>query len=334
MKQFIKNTLRASAFIVALGMVSCDALDLAPIDYYGDGNFWKRKEHVVSYMDGLHKNLRDKIFRHQYELGEARGGTSKMGTAVDGASLNYQSMVSQRLTSEDPGITGFGDYYGVIANVNIFLQKTKEADYMEESEKSYYLAQAYGLRAFYYFDLYRTYGTAPLRLDPNEVVNGNFNPEDLYMERASGSKLMTQIKADLAESMRLFGDNNSFDPESRGNKKSYWSKAATEYLAAEVYLWNAKVSVDDNAANEADLAIAKQHCQSLMDNYGLSLMDNYADIFDVEHKGNSEIIMAIRYMEGEASNSNGTYMYNYQTGAWKTIGYNDEMVMLWVTLCR
>ena len=57
-----------------------------------------------------------------------------------------------------------------------------------------------------------------------------------------------------------------------------WSKAATEYLAAEVYLWNAKVSVDDNAANEADLAIAKQHCQSLMDNYGLSLMDNYADI--------------------------------------------------------
>ena len=32
MKQFIKNTLRASAFIVALGMVSCDALDLAPID--------------------------------------------------------------------------------------------------------------------------------------------------------------------------------------------------------------------------------------------------------------------------------------------------------------
>ena len=161
---------------------------------------------------------------------------------------------------------------------------------MEESEKSYYLAQAYGLRAFYYFDLYRTYGTAPLRLDPNEVVNGNFNPEDLYMERASGSKLMTQIKADLAESMRLFGDNNSFDPESRGNKKSYWSKAATEYLAAEVYLWNAKVSVDDNAANEADLAIAKQHCQSLMDNYGLSLMDNYADIFDVEHKGNSEII--------------------------------------------
>lgn len=324
MKQFIKNTLRASAFIVALGMVSCDALDLAPIDYYGDGNFWKRKEHVVSYMDGLHKNLRDKIFRHQYELGEARGGTSKMGTAVDGTSLNYQSMVSQRLTSEDPGITGFGDYYGVIANVNIFLQKTKEADYMEESEKSYYLAQAYGLRAFYYFDLYRTYGTAPLRLDPNEVVNGNFNPEDLYMERASGSKLMTQIKADLAESMRLFGDNNSFDPESRGNKKSYWSKAATEYLAAEVYLWNAKVSVDDNAANEADLAIAKQHCQSLMDNYGLSLMDNYADIFDVEHKGNSEIIMAIRYMEGEASNSNGTYMYNYQTGAWKTIGYNDE----------
>ena len=52
--------------------------------------------------------------------------SSVMGTAVDGTSLNYQSMVSQRLTSEDPGITGFGDYYGVIANVNIFLQRRRK----------------------------------------------------------------------------------------------------------------------------------------------------------------------------------------------------------------
>lgn len=41
------------------------------------------------------------------------------------------------------------------------LQKTLEADYMTEEEKAYYLGQAYGLRAFYYFGLYRTYGTLP-----------------------------------------------------------------------------------------------------------------------------------------------------------------------------
>lgn len=325
MKRLIKNTIGISSFIAVLGLTACDALDLSPIDNYGEGNYWQRKEHVIAYMDGLHKNLRDKVFRHQYELGEARGGTSKTGTGVDGTSLSYQSMVSQKLTAESSGITKFGDYYGMIANVNIFLQKTKEATYMDEEDKSFYLAQAYGLRAFYYFDLYRTYGTAPLRLDPNPVANGNFNPEELYKERASGTELMTQIKADLKESLDLFGNNTSFDSPSRNNnKKAYWTKAATEYLAAEVYLWNAKVSVDNNAANEADLTTAKQHCQSLMNNYGLSLLDNYSDIFDTNNKGNDEVILAIRYLEGEATNSNTTYMYNYQTGAWKTIGYNDE----------
>ena len=38
-----------------------------------------------------------------------------------------------------------------IANINIMLQKTLEADYMTEELKAYYQVQAYGLRAFYYF---------------------------------------------------------------------------------------------------------------------------------------------------------------------------------------
>ena len=138
---------------------------------------------------------------------------------------------------------------------------------MSDADKAYYLGQAYGLRAFHYFDLYRTYGTAPLQLDPNKVVNGNFNPEELYEGRASGSAMMAQIKSDLEESLKYFGDNNSFDPSNRSNKKAYWSKAATECLMGEVYLWNAKVSTDDNQANEADLAIAKKSfiecCQQL-----------------------------------------------------------------------
>lgn len=324
MKKILKKTLYIGVIAASFSMTACDLLDLAPIDTYGEGNYWQREEHVSAYMDGLHKNFRDVIFQHQYVFGEARGGTSREGTAVDGTSLNYGGLVAQVLNAENPGVTKFGDLYGRIANINIFIQKTKEATYMEEDNKTYYLAQAYGLRAYYYFDLYRIYGTVPLRLEPNEVVNGNFNPEELYKERANGSKVMAQIKEDLAESLRLFGDNNSFDPFRRDNKKSYWSKAASEYLAAEVYLWNSKVTIDDNTANENDLKQAEQYCTSLLNNYGLELMDNYAHIFDVEHKGNSEIILASRCLEGEASNYGSNYMYNFQTGAWKTIGFNDE----------
>jgi len=297
---------------------ACDSLDLAPIDSYGTGNYWKRPEHVQAYMDGLHKNLRDKIFQHQYTFGESRGGTSIVGTAVDGTSLSYGELVTQQLTPQSSGVSKFGELYGMIANVNIFLQNTKDATYMTEDEKSYYLGQAYGLRAYYYFDLYRIYGTAPLRLDPNPVVNGNFNPEELYAGRASGSTLMGQIKSDLTESLKYFGDNNSFDPNNRGNKKGYWSKAATECLMGEVYLWISKVSTGDDSANESNLEIAKTHLQNVLSNYGLKMLDDFSSVFDAKNgKGNSEIIFAVRYAEGEATNNNNLFTYAMATGSTK-----------------
>lgn len=319
-----KLAFRFGTLAFATAMVGCDALDLAPIDSYGSGNFWTRKEHVIAYMDGLHKNFRDQIFQQQFVMGEARGGCCIPDVAVDGTSVSYQSIITQQLNAQSPGMSKFGNIYGCVANVNIFLQKTKEATYMTDDEKAYYLAQAYGLRAFYYFGLYKTYGTAPLRLDPNPVVNGDFNPNNLYMKRSSGADLMKQIKEDIQSSLDHFGENNSFDPFNRKNLKSYWSKAATEYLAAEVYLWNAKVSVDNNEANLSDLSIAKQHLNNLISNYNLSLMPNYTDVFNSNQKGNAEVIFAVRYMEGEASNPFTAFMYNYQTGAFKTVGYNDE----------
>ena len=82
-----KIMIRLGVLAVTVCLYSaCDSLDLAPIDSYGTGNYWKRPEHVQAYMDGLHKNLRDKIFQHQYTFGESRGGTSIVGTAVDGTS--------------------------------------------------------------------------------------------------------------------------------------------------------------------------------------------------------------------------------------------------------
>ena len=64
--KILKLAFRFSAFAFAVGMTGCDALDLAPIDTYGSGNFWTRKEHVIAYMDGIHKNFRDQIFQQQY----------------------------------------------------------------------------------------------------------------------------------------------------------------------------------------------------------------------------------------------------------------------------
>lgn len=115
-----------------------------------------------------------------------------------------------------------------------------------------------------------------------EVVEGIIDPNVLYMARATPKEVMDQIKKDLNESMKYFGDNNSFDPYGRGNLKGYWSKAATECLMGEVYLWISKVTTDDDIANETNLTIAKTHLQNVINNYGLKLMDDFSSVFDAK----------------------------------------------------
>ena len=47
--------------IAAIVATSCgDMLDLAPIDNYGSTSYWKTESQVSAYIDGLHKQLRDR----------------------------------------------------------------------------------------------------------------------------------------------------------------------------------------------------------------------------------------------------------------------------------
>lgn len=305
---------------VAGGIVSscADKLELAPIDYYGSGSYWKKEAHVIGYMDGIHKHLRDAAFQHTFLWGEARGGNLiTAGTSADGMGMLYGDIKLQNFDEAHTGVSKFGDIFGRLTNINLFIARVATATYMPEANKNYYLGQAYGLRAFYYFDLYRTYGGVPLRLSA-DVVEGVIDPNKLYMERATPKAVMDQIKTDLDKSLECFGDNNSFDPNNRGNKKAYWSKAATECLMGEVYLWISKVTTDDDVADQKYLATAKKHLQNVLDNYNLGLMKNFADVFEAKNnKGNQEVIFAVRYLEGEATNSNNIFTYAMQTGSTK-----------------
>ncbi len=116
---------------------------------------------------------------------------------------------------------------------------------------------------------------------------------------------------------------NDFNPYGLG-KKVYWNKAATESLIGEVYLWNAKVSTGDNAAKQADLTVAKQHLENVAKNYGLKMLTDFSKVFDAKNKANDEIIFAIRYAEGEASNAVNQYIYNVGTGQTNKNAYLED----------
>lgn len=320
-----KFTIISGVLMLLMGVAhtSCsDSLDLAPVDYYGSGSYWKTEAHAAGYIDGIHKHMRDAAWQHTIVFGELRGGHYISGTSGDGSSVSGGSVIEQNFDANNTGVSRFGDLYGRITNCNLFIARVTDADYIQEAKKNYFLGMVHGIRAFYYFELYRIYGGVPLRLGV-EVIDGELDPTKLYMPRANASEVMAQIKDDLQKSLTYFGSENSFDPYGMG-KKVYWNKAATESLIGEVYLWNAKVTTGDNSASQADLAVAKQHLENVANNYGLKMLTDFPRVFDATNKANDEIIFAIRYAEGEASNNANQYVYNVGTGQTNRNSYLED----------
>ena len=284
---------------------SCKKLDLAPEDYFASGNFWKNASQVDGAMTGLHGQLRGYQFTF-YQLGEMRGGTLKDGTGATGtSSLNSASIIRQDLRESSPGISNWAGLYGPIFQVNNFIYQVKKSAFLAPADKDYYLGQAYGLRAYYYFQLYRTYGRIPLANEPRTLTQTPTNSSQAYLPRSKSEKeSLDFIKHDIDSSANSFAGNYT----SKGSK-SLWSLGATNMLKAEVYLWSAKVKIDGAAptTTTADLSTARAALEELIPKY--TLQATFPSVFASNSKGNSEIIFALRYAVGEASNNYSQFVY-------------------------
>ena len=297
--------------LLALSMTfnACEKLDLAPEDYYASGSFWKTPSQVDGAMVGLHQQLRNYQFT-LFTLGELRGGTLRDGTSFTGsASLNSGSIVRQDLRESSPGISSWAGLYSAIFQVNNFIYQVEKADYLVTADKSYYLGQAYGLRAFYYFQLYRTYGRVPLAKEPKVAITTPSTAADAYLPRTATEKeTLDFIKEDVNKSVASFSGNYTTKMQ-----KAQWSLGASQMLQAEVYLWSAKVKIDGATPTTtvADLAIARAAVEAVIPKY--SLQPSFANVFNsaatAAIKGNNEIIFAMRYGFGEASNNYSQFIY-------------------------
>jgi hypothetical protein len=297
--------------LIALSITfnACDKLDLAPEDYYASESFWKTPSQVNGAMIGLHSQLRGFQFT-LYTLGELRGGTLRTGTSFTGtASLNSASIIIQDIRESSPGISGWAGLYSPIFQVNNFIYQVEKADYLSASDKSYYLGQAYGLRAFYYFQLYRTFGRVPLAKEPKVAISTPATSQEAYLPRAATDKeTLDFIKSDIDKSVTGFSNNYTTK-----NQKAQWSLGATQMLKGEVYLWSAKVKIDGAAPTNttADLATARTAIEAVIPKY--SLQSSFANVFNSAAsstiKGNSEIIFAMRYAFGEATSGYSQFIY-------------------------
>lgn len=303
-------------------LCSCNLLDMSPVDYTAAGNFWQSEEQVKTYLNGLMILMRDDYFS-PFQLGEQRGGVLKTGFSIEGVSLSNNEIVTNTLTEDAPGITNWNGYYGSLVEVNHYIEEVRNhCPFLTDAKRAHYLAPAYGIRAYMYFMLYRTYGGVPLETTV-KLMGGSIRLERLYMPRATAEATLQLIKDDIALSEECYGGERTLDRHS-------WSWYATQMLKAQVYLWSAKVSThssnrDDSGAHSAtgrqDLEVAKGALKNL-ESGPFRLLPNFADVFAYDNKGNDEVILAIYFVNTESTNSGQNYVF--QASIWNNSYYDED----------
>lgn len=281
----------AVASLLLISSACSKKLDLTPISSISDANFWETPEQVDVFVTGIHARFRTHTAAFQ-TLGEMRadifGTDPGSASAFTGeATQGVERLWTANLDLDNPGVSNFGGFYSNINQINLLISKLGTTNVVTEANKNYYLGIAYGMRAFYYFQLYRSWGAVIIQTEPTVSIDVSA----LAKGASSEAEVMALIKNDIDKSVSSFGADYSFR-----NQKAFWSKAATLMLKAEVYLWTSY-----RGGGTADAAIAKEALTDIQAAVpDLMLLSSYANVFATNNKGNAEIIFAIRNKLDEA----------------------------------
>lgn len=227
-----------------------------------------------------------------FNLGEIRSDIWADGLFTESADPVSQQLYTHNISALNVPYANWAGLYNLIYNINNAIYVLPKSP-VTEPGKSRWLAEMYGLRAYIYYTLLKTWGSVPLTTEPVITIN---NAAETYKTRSSPDSVMLQVKSDIDRSLQLFGSSNAILP---GNRV-YWNRITTLALKGDVFIW----SGTHMGGGQADYTTAKAALQEIKNGEGaaLRLDPAYADIFDPAKKANNpEIMFALSYESGQAT---------------------------------
>lgn len=168
------------------------------------------------------------------------------------------------------------DWYRGINQANGVINRSTEVE-MDEARKTTWIAEVRFLRALNYYNIVRTYGDAHLSLEETTEIEVEAN------KTPQGEIYAQAIIPDLEFAIANLGD------EPLDNQYGRATKPAAEFLLGHALLTR---SYTDFAASD-DASRAEALFTSVIDNYGFSLLDNFASLFDIGNQENSEMVFVV-----------------------------------------
>lgn len=194
--------------------------------------------------------------------------------------MNYNS-----ITSTDGNTASlWNTAYPAINTLNGVIQFGTNMTGLDDATKKAYLAQAYFLRAFYYFYLVQTYGSVPLH-------TSYITTPSTADSKASVADVYTQIISDLnyaVTNLQVSSPAASDPTHPFGGKAA--SQATAQFLLGKVYLTRGYTS----AGSAADFTQAATILSTLINNkgtYGADIWQDYAQAFYKANDYGKEVLL-------------------------------------------
>jgi hypothetical protein len=244
---------------------------------------------------------------------EAGLGLSEMGTDVfyHGYDCKQKGLVTYNLTAEslnnntsdNPCLDHYWElFYHAVDVCNTALKYIPENKIIDETKKTRYEAEAYFLRAFYYFHIVNMWGDAPYYSEP---ASGLITAP----VRTAEEEIYGNILADLDKSIELF-TAAGYDKKADGRANLWAAKAfkARALLYAASWIKDFKKSDVTGAYAGKDLyKAAKETAEDVIANSGASFYDKYTDTWTLANEAyadNKEALFGIVYSSDLKSNTN------------------------------
>lgn len=223
-----KLSVAALCMTSLLTMTSCeDFLDTEDLTRKDSSNFPKTEADAQSALAAIYDELREmtpgedgqSFFMTSELLSDDRFG----GGGPDDRRM--QAVDKMMKADENMFSDVWKQNYRGIYRANYMLEHVDAIDALDEATKAKYKGEAYFLRAYFYFDLCRLFGTVPMSTS-TQVEN---------TPRASSEELYGLIASDLDTAIGLL-PNKKYDPAVNA-ELGHATKWAAEALLARVYLF-------------------------------------------------------------------------------------------------
>lgn len=221
-----------TVFIASLFFVSCKGfLDEVPTAQQSTENYYKNADDAVRGVTAAYRMMKDQAYGgySPSSFGDVRADDANKG----GGGASDQALIQQLKLFTAGAENGYvfnawRDNFKGVFLANTILQKVPMIS-MDEGLKKRIIAEAYFLRAYYYFHLVRLFERVPLLKEPLEKEKYN-------VPQAEAAVVLAQVEADARLALAGLESKTEQKKENYGRA----TKGAAQALLLELYMWQNK----------------------------------------------------------------------------------------------